>query len=88
MKIKFTLHIRNFTTKYNEYAALHNEAKITVETVYRMLEKVFNDDLYTAIESTTATMTGDELERFTDLFLDSGWKEIVLNETTWITILQ
>lgn len=88
MKMRFTLHIRNFTTKYNEYAALHNEEEITAGTVYRMLEKVFNDDLYTVIESTTATMTGEELERFADLFLDDGWKEVVLNETTWITILQ
>lgn len=88
MKIKFTLHIRNFTTKYNEYAALHNEEGITVGTVYKMLEKVFNDDLYTVTESTTATMTVEELERFADLFLYDGWKEVVLNETTWITILQ
>ena len=87
MKMKFTLHIRNFTTKYNEYAAPHNEEDITVGTVYKMLEKVFNDDLYTAIESTTASMTGEELERFAGLFLDDGWKEVVLNETTWITIL-
>lgn len=88
MKIRFILHIRNFTTKYNEYAALHNEGEITVGTVYKMLEKVFDDDLYTVIESTTATMTGEELERFAALFLDDGWKEVVLNETTWITILQ
>lgn len=88
MKMRFTLHIRNFTTKYNEYAALHNEEEIKVETVYKMLESVFGDDLYTAIESTTATMTGEELERFAALFLDDGWKEVVLNEATWITILQ
>lgn len=88
MKMKFTLHIRNFVTKYNEYAVLHNEEEITVGAVYKMLEKVFDDDLYTVIESTTATMTGEELERFAALFLDDGWKEVVLNETTWITILQ
>ena len=88
MKMRFTLHIRNFVTKYNDYAALHGEKEITVGTVYKMLEEVFNDDLYTVIESTTATMTGEELERFAALFLDDGWKEVVLNETTWITILQ
>lgn len=88
MKMRFTLHIRNFVAKYNDYAALHGEKEITVGTVYKMLEEVFNDDLYTVIESTTATMTGEELERFAALFLDDGWKEVVLNETTWITILQ
>ena len=87
MKMRFTLHIRNFTTMYNEYAELHNEEAITVGTVYKMLEQVFDDDLYTVIESTTATMTGEELERFADLFLNDGWKEVVLNETTWITLL-
>lgn len=88
MKMRLTLHIRNFTTKYNEYATLHNEEAITVGTVYKMLEQVFDDDLYTVIESTTATMTGEELERFADLFLNDGWKEVVLNETTWITLLE
>lgn len=88
MKMSFILHIRNFTTKYNEYATLHNEQTITVGTVYKMLEEVLDDDLYTVIESTTATMTLEELERFAGLFLDDGWKEVVLNETTWITLLK
>lgn len=88
MRIKFILNIRKFVKEYNKYAELHNEETITVGTVYKELEKVFGDDLYTVIESTTALMTFEELERFSNLFLDDVWKEIVLNETTWITFFQ
>lgn len=88
MKLKFVLHISNFTKEYNKYATFHNAETITVGTVYKLLEKVFDDDLYTVIESTTAIMTCEELEKFATLFLEAGWKEVVLNETTWMALFQ
>ena len=85
MKLMITLNIRKFAKEYNSYAALFNEDTLTMDKVYKMVETAVGNNLNTAINSNFAFMTSEELERFADLFVQDGWKEIVLDKSTRIS---
>lgn len=85
MKLMITLNIREFAKEYNRYAEMFNEETLTLEKVYKMLEIALGNDLHKEIKSTFALLTSEELERFAELFVEAGWKEIVLDKSTKIS---
>lgn len=84
MKLMITLNIREFAKEYNTYATLFNEDTLTMDKVYKLIETAVGNNLNTEINSNFAFMTSEELERFAELFIEDGWKEIVLDKSTKI----
>lgn len=81
MKLMAIIGIQKFVDGYNLFANAFCEETITEESVYDMLEKIFNSDINRIIKAPHVFMNAEELEKFASMFKKTGWMEAALNKS-------
>lgn len=88
MKLMITLNIQKFVHEYNCYATMFDAEGVTSDNVYNSLEKIFNSDINREIKCNFVLMTAEEIEKFAEMFVNDGWREIALDEATKISFFK